>query len=243
MRVGIIGCGTLGGALAAGLRRDASIAGVETTTRATRGNNVAVARASDVVLLCTKPEDVEPTVREIAPALQPHQVLISAAAGVGTGELRAWSGEATRVVRVMPNTPSRAREGMTVVARDERSCERALDSACRLFGVVGRTVVMEEAQMDAVTAISGCGPAFVFVAIEALVDGAIALGIPYPLARELVAQTVLGSAKLVRDGAEHPAALKTAVATPAGRTIRGLLELESGKLRATLMRAVLAAAG
>ena len=132
---------------------------------------------------------------------------------------------------------------MTVFAREPKTCENALASARAIFERIGRTIVMEEALMDAVTAISGCGPAFAFVAMEALIDAAVLLGIPHRSARELVAQTMLGSAKLLLDGDEHPAALKAAVATPGGRTVRGLLELENGALRATLIRAAIAAAG
>jgi pyrroline-5-carboxylate reductase len=242
MRVGIIGHGTLGGAIAEGLRSSGAVTSIESTTRCTSGKNPSLARASDVVLLCVKPRDVEPALHSIVDELTDHHVLISTAASVGIEELRLWSRKRARVVRAMPNTPASAGEAMTVVARDEQSCDRAIETARRLFSSLGRTIVMNEAQMDAVTAVSGCGPAYVFVVIEAMIDAAIALGVGYDDAREMVAQTVLGSAKLLLAGDAHPAVLKTAVATPGGRTIRGLIELEEGNLRATLSRAVRAAA-
>lgn len=242
MRVGIIGHGTLGGAIAEGLRSSAMVTSIESTTKRTSARNGDVARASDVVLLCVKPRDVQPALHSIAGVLTGDHVVISTAASVGIEELRSWSGERTRVVRAMPNTAARARGAMTVVARDALTCERALETAQRLFALLGRTIVMHESQMDAVTAVSGCGPAYVYVVIEAMIDAAIALGLPYADAREMVAQTVLGSALLLLSGDSHPAELKTAVATPGGRTIRGLIELEEGALRATLSRAVRAAA-
>ncbi len=243
MRVGIIGHGTLGGAIAEGLRASASVSAIESTTRQTRERNPSLVRESDVVLVCTKPRDVEFVLRSIADSLTGEHVLISTAASIGIEQLRSWSHGRARVVRAMPNTPARAAEAMTIVARDAQTCERALETAQLLFSSLGRTIVMNESQMDAVTAISGCGPAYVFVVIEAMIDAAIALGIPYAQAREMVAQTVLGSAALLLRGNEHPAQLKTAVATPGGRTVRGLIELEEGNLRATISRALRSSAG
>jgi pyrroline-5-carboxylate reductase len=243
MRIGIIGRGTIGGALAAGLERHEGVASIDATTRASSHRNVALAGASDVIVVCVKPRDVEPVVREIAPTLVAEQVLISAAASIGVGQLREWSDDRARIVRVMPNTPARIGSAMTVLARERQTCDLALETARSLFATFGRTAVVEESKMDAVTAISGCGPAYAFVVMEALIDAAIALGLGYEQARELVAQTMLGSAQLVLEGALHPAELRHEVATPAGRTIRGLIELERGGLRATLINAALAAAG
>jgi len=243
MRIGIIGRGTIGGALAAGLARHIDVASVEATTREGAHLNAALAQASDVVVVCVKPYDVEAVLRDISPALRSEQVLISAAASVATAQLRLWSEDRARVVRVMPNTPARIGSAMTVLARAPQTCDRALETARSLFAAFGRTATLDESKMDAVTAISGCGPAYAFVVMEALIDGAIALGIGYEQARELVAQTMLGSAQLVLADEAHPAALRHEVATPSGRTIRGLIELERGGLRATLIDAALAAAG
>jgi pyrroline-5-carboxylate reductase len=241
MRIGIIGRGTLGGTLAKGFERDPRVREIDSTTRASAGRNCAVVQSSDVVVMCVKPRDAAAVCTQIAPVLRDDQVLVSAVAAVDTGSLRGWTDNRTRIVRIMPNTPARVASGMTVLARTKESSEEALDQTQQLFDPFGRTMELDESLMDAVTAISGCGPAFIFVAIEALIDAAIALGIPYDQARVLVAQTVLGSGRLALESELHPAALKHEVTTPAGRTIKGLLELESGNFRATLMKAAIAA--
>jgi pyrroline-5-carboxylate reductase len=242
MRIGIIGRGTLGGALERGFERHPRVRAIDATTRSSSGRNCDLAEASDVVVVCVKPRDVAEVCTQIAPVLRADQVLISAVASVDTGSLTTWTEQRTRVVRVMPNTPARVASAMTVLARTQQSNDDAFARTRELFDAFGRTLVLDESLMDAVTAISGCGPAFIFVAIEALIDAAIALGIPYESARVLVAQTVLGSARLVLESDVHPGALKHEVTTPAGRTIKGLLELEDGKLRATLIKAAIAAA-
>jgi pyrroline-5-carboxylate reductase len=243
MQIGIIGRGTIGGALAKGLARHERVTIIDSTTRATSSRNPSLARSSDVVVLCVKPRDIEQVLREIASSLRPEQVVISAAASIGTVQLRDWSQDRARIVRVMPNTPARVGSGMTVIAREALTCEEALETARSLFATFGRTAVLDEARMDAVTAISGCGPAYAFLVIEALIDAAIALGISYEDARDMVAQTMLGSAQLVLESGMHPAALRHEVTTPGGRTIKGLIELERGATRASLINAALAAAG
>ena len=243
MRIGIIGNGTIGSALARGLAPRAPDLTIESTTRATASRNAALVRASDVVVVCVKPYDVESVLTDIAPALASEHVLVSVAASVATPQLRAWSGGRARVVRAMPNTPASVGLSMTVLAREERTCSRALETARSLFASFGRTAILDEAQMDAATAIGGCGPAYAFLMMEALIDGAIALGIPFDVAREMVAQTMLGSAALLLQSGAHPAALRHDVTTPAGRTIKGIVELERGGVRAALLNAALAAAG
>ena len=242
MRIGIIGQGTLGTSIAQGLRAHKGVSTIAGTTRATAHRNADLARSSDVLLLCVKPRDLKAVLGEIAPMLHEKHVLISTAAAVSAGDIHEQSGKRARVVRVMPNTPARVGAAMTVLARNVATCERALKTADSIFGHIGRTLVLDETKMDAVTAISGCGPAFAFVVMEALIDAAIALGIPYEHAREMVAQTFLGSAQLVLSGDEHPAQLKVAVATPAGKTIKGLVQLEERGLRSALIHAALAAA-
>jgi pyrroline-5-carboxylate reductase len=241
MRIGIIGRGTLGGALQRGFERHPRVQEIDATTRASSFRNRDVVEASDVVVMCVKPKDAGEVCGQIAPVLRGDQVLVSAIAAVETSMLRAWTADRSRIVRVMPNTPARVASAMTVLARTLESDDDAIDQTRDLFDAFGKTLVLDESLMDAVTAVSGCGPAFIFVAIEAMIDAAIALGIPYEAARVLVAQTVLGSGRLVLDGNTHPGALKHEVTTPAGRTIRGLIELEDGNLRATMMKAVLAA--
>jgi pyrroline-5-carboxylate reductase len=242
MRVGIIGTGTLGSGIAHGLRDHLGVSAIDGTTRKTAHRNHDMVRASNVVMLCVKPHDAPAVLGEIALSLSSEHVLISTAAGLSTQAIRESAGPLARVVRVMPNTPAQVSAAMTVLARDESTCPTALSSAESLFAHLGRTLVMDESKMDAVTAISGCGPAFMFVVIEALVDAAIALGIPYAHAREMVAQTMLGSAQLLLSGDDHAAKLKTDVATPGGRTIKGLVELERSGLRAALINAALSAA-
>lgn len=242
MIVGIIGRGTLGNAIASGLRASTFVESVDGTTRGSRSRNADVADRSDVLLLCVKPGDMEAAVASIVPSLHPGKVLVSTAASVASADVRRWSHDRARIVRAMPNTAAQARAAMTVIARSEGSCERAIETTRSLFDQVGRTLVMDERHLDAVTALSGCGPAFNFVVMEAMIEAGIALGIPYERARELVAQTALGAAALLLEGTEHPAQRKIDVATPGGRTIRGLLHLEERNVRAAISGAVLAAA-
>jgi pyrroline-5-carboxylate reductase len=239
MRIGIIGKGTLGGVLVNGFERHPLVRRVDATTRSSADRNRELAEGSDVVLVCVKPGDAQRVCAQIAPVLRSEQLLISAVATVGTVSLRAWTREHPKIVRVMPNTPARVACGMTVVATCDDAA--AVERTCDLFDSFGRTLVLDESLMDAVTAVSGCGPAFAFVMMEAMIDGAIALGIPFDRARELVAQTMLGSAALLLGSAAHPGALKHEVTTPAGKTIRGLAELEAGSARSAIMRAVIAA--
>jgi pyrroline-5-carboxylate reductase len=252
--VGIVGMGTLGRAIAAGLRGHARVGEIVGTSRrgiavadlahvAVGTDNRALAQRADVVVLCVKPFQMESVVREIAPVLQEKQHVITAAAGITTGQVEQWMGaRAIGVIRAMPNTPFRVGEGMTVLASGSHATPDQLEFARSLFDKHGKTAIVEERLMDAVTGISGCGPAYMYVVIEALSDAGVKLGLPRETARLLVAQTMLGSAKLVLDSEAHPAALKDEVTTPAGCTIDGLMELEDGKLRHTLLRAAVAAA-
>ncbi len=241
MIVGILGFGTLGGALGAGLAAHSDVDEIVATRRG--GDNRDLVRRAGVVVLCVKPFQMESVVREIAGELTPQKLVITAAAAVTTAQLRHWIGDReVPVIRAMPNTPFRVGEGMTVLAAGSHATADHLTLARSLFETNGRTAVVEERLMDAVTGISGCGPAYMYVVIEALSDAGVKLGLPRETARLLVAQTMLGSAKLVLNSDAHPAALKDEVTTPAGCTIDGLMELEDGKLRHTLLRAAVAAA-
>ena len=242
MKVGLLGFGTLGRSLAEGLRRHPDVSQVVTTTRSGGESNVAAARECDVLIVCVKPHHVEGVVREIAPELGEGQVLISVAASVHTEQLREWSSGRCALVRVMPNTPVRAFEGMSVIATGAQTDSRALKIAESLFVTLGRVAFLDESLFDAATAISGCGPAYVFLIIEALRDAGVRLGMPRETALVLAAQTLRGASKMVLETADHPAALKDEVTTPAGCTIDALLVLEDGKLRSTIMRAAIAAA-
>jgi len=241
MDVGIIGMGTLGRAIAAGLSGDDAGGAVAGTTRR-GGDNRALAAASDVVLLCVKPFQMEAVSREIASELTSAKLVITCAASVSLAAVETWIGQRAPVVRAMPNMPCRIGAGMTVLAAGSQATPEHAALAQSMFETLGRVAIIDEALMDAATGISGCGPAYAYVIIESLSDAGVKLGLPRHVARLLVAQTILGSAKMVLESDVHPAALKDEVTTPAGCTIDGLMELEDGKLRHTLLRAAVAAA-
>jgi pyrroline-5-carboxylate reductase len=240
MTYGIIGLGTMGGALA-GVLRALDGTRVIGTTRSSAADNAALARQSDVIVLCVKPYQARAVVEAIAPELA-GKLLISVCASITTGDLRTWSGNRAAVVRAMPNTPALIGAGMTVLAPGAETGAEQLETAVRLFGSVGRTAVLDEALMDAATGLSGCGPAYVFLIIEALSEAGVKLGIDRETSVMLAAQTLLGAAQLVLERGVHPATLKDEVTTPGGCTIDGLLALEDGHLRSTLIAGVLAAA-
>lgn len=254
MDIGILGCGTLGRAIAQGLRSHASVERIAATTRSARprikdldevvavDSNRELASISDIVVICVKPSQVEAVAREIAQDLRPGALVISAAAAISTESLRRWTGGTAAIVRAMPNMPARIGLGMTALAAGSNADASHLDLARDLFATLGRVVVVEERLMDAVTGISGCGPAYVYLIVEALAEAGVSLGLPRNVALELAAQTLHGSAAMVLQTGIHPAALKDEVTTPAGCTIDGLLALENGGLRSTLVRAVTAAA-
>jgi pyrroline-5-carboxylate reductase len=254
MTTGIIGLGTMGSALAAALRTrgGARVIGTDdhaATARAAAerlgielaAGNKALARESDVVVLCVKPHQARAAVEGIAPELG-GKLLISICAAVTTGDLRAWSFDRAAVVRAMPNTPALIGAGMTVLAPGAATTAEQLDTAVQLFGSVGRTAILDETLMDAATGLSGCGPAYVFLIVEALSDAAVKLGIDRATAVLLASQTLLGSAQLILERGVHPAVLKDQVTTPGGCTIDGLVALEDGGLRSTLIAGVVAAA-
>ena len=202
-------------------------------------NRQAVAWA-DVAILAVKPQSMPDVLRETGADLR-HALVISIAAGITIRAIGEQAQGADRIVRAMPNTPALVREGMTALAFSSGVSEEDRQTARTIFESVGRVVPVEERLMDAVTGLSGSGPAYVFQAIEALADGGVKMGLPRPTAELLAAQTVLGAAKLVLESGEHPAKLKDRVASPGGTTIAGLHQLEQGGFRATLMGAVEAA--
>ena len=200
-------------------------------------NNAAADRA-DVVILAVKPGVVPAVLDEIRETLRERQLLVSIAAGVTTGQIQSVLGKAVPVVRAMPNTPCLIREGMTAVCAGAHAGPRHVETARRIFAAVGRCVVVEERQINAVTALSGSGPAFQFVILDALADGGVRAGLSRDVAVELAAQTMRGAATMVLRTGEHPGKLKDAVATPGGCTVEGLTALEEGGLRATLIGAL-----
>ena len=202
-------------------------------------NSEAVTWA-DVIVLAVKPQILPAVLREIG-LLLGHALVVSIVAGVTIRTIAEQMGGGMRVVRAMPNTPALVREGMTALAIGAEVSEEDVHLARTIFEAVGLVVAVEERLMDAVTGLSGSGPAYVFQAIEALADGGVMMGLPRQTAELLAAQTVLGAARLVLESGVHPAQLKDRVASPGGTTIAGLHQLEQGGFRAALMAAVEAA--
>lgn len=201
-------------------------------------DNAAAVAASDLIILAVKPQDIVPTVQGIAAAVDEHKVVISIAAGVPTTRIEAAFGHPVRVVRVMPNTPALVLAGAAGLCAGHHARPADLDMARTLFDALGKTVVVSEYLMDAVTGLSGSGPAYIFVLIEALADGGVKMGLTRDAALTLAAQTVYGSAKLLLETGLHPGELKDRVTSPAGTTIAGLHALEEHAFRAAIIDAV-----
>lgn len=210
--------------------------GIRTTT-----SNLEVVRASEIVVLSVKPQILPTVLDEVAKELKPHALVISIAAGTPVAAIEARLPAGTRVVRTMPNTPALVGAGATAIAGGGHATPADLDAAKRIFDAVGKTVVLDEEQLDAVTGLSGSGPAYVFLIIEALSDAGVKMGLSRYNAQALAAQTVLGSAKLLLETNEHPGRLKDMVTSPGGTAIAGIATLEAGGLRTTLINAVEAA--
>jgi pyrroline-5-carboxylate reductase len=211
--------------------------GIEVST-----DNVAAVRDADIVLVCVKPQIVGQVMEQIADVATPEKLLISVAASVPTDYMEKRLSGNPRIIRAMPNTPSMVGCGMTALCKGRFATEADLELARTLFDTVGKTVVADEKHMDAITGLSASGPAFLFIILESLAEAGVKVGLPRDLATLLAAQTMMGAAKMVMDTGHHPALLKDAVTTPAGCTIDGILELEEGKLRVTLIKAVVKAA-
>lgn len=204
-------------------------------------NNAEVVRAAEIVVLSVKPQILPKVLDEIAPHLRPSALVISIAAGVPVSAIEPRLPEGTRVVRTMPNTPALVGAGATAIAAGQHAKDDDVEATRRIFDAVGMTVVLDESQLDAVTGLSGSGPAYVFLIIEALSDAGVKVGLSRYNAQALAAQTLLGSAKLLIETKEHPGRLKDMVTSPGGTAIAGLHTLEAGGLRTTLINAVEAA--
>jgi pyrroline-5-carboxylate reductase len=254
LRVAVLGAGKMGGILVkafidSGLVPAASVVatvahdarskslstqlGISVTT-----DNLAAAKTADIILLGVKPLQVAALVREIAPALTLQKLVISFAASVRIAAIEQAAGTEAAVVRAMPNTPAALGAGVTAICRGTHVSDEQLALAQHLFNTVGRTVIVDEKHMDAVTGLSGSGPAFLYIIIEALAEAGVNVGLPRDIATQLAAQTAYGAAKMVLETGAHPALLKDEVTTPAGCTVDGILELEEGGLRVTLIKAV-----
>jgi pyrroline-5-carboxylate reductase len=205
-------------------------------------NNVKAAKGADIIVIGVKPQVVEDVVREISEHITPKQMIVSIAASVPTSMIEKNLPPEVPVIRAMPNTPCLMAAGMTAVCKGKHATADHVALTCRMFEVVGRTVVVDEKHMDAVTALSASGPAYIYIILESLAEAGVKVGLPRDIATLLAAQTTLGAAKVVLETGDHPALLKDAVTTPAGCTIDAIMELEEGKLRVTLIKAVVKAA-
>ena len=255
MRIALLGAGKIGEALLAGLLKaghapdDLRFSEQYASRAAELTERYGVAEASgpeavtgaDVVVLAVKPPDLAGVARSIAHALPGDAVVISVAAGITTAAIERELRAGARVVRVMPNTPMLVGEGMSALSAGSCATEADLDVAAELLGAVGAVVRLPEAQLDAVTALSGSGPAYVFLLAEALVDAGVLVGLARPVATRLAVQTLLGSALMLRDSGDSPTELRAAVTSPGGTTAAGLKALESHAFRAAVADALVAA--
>ena len=205
-------------------------------------DNRELVKKCDIIILAVKPQIVQKVLRDIASLVGRDKLVISIAAGVPIAimddVLRGGKNKKFSIVRTMPNTPALVQEGVTAIASGEHVRKIDVKIAHRIFEAVGRTVDVEEDQLDAVTGLSGSGPAYIFMLIEALSDAGVKMGLSREVANTLTIQTVLGSAKLARESGKHPGELKDMVTSPAGTTISGLHALEEGSFHTTLMNAV-----
>ena len=255
MKVAIVGVGVMGETLLAGLLRSGADPGdllvvekrperaeeLATKYSVAVADDLAAAGGVDTIALVVKPQDMAEVLLELDPHLHVGQLLISLAAGITTAYIERHVREGVAVVRVMPNTPALVDEGMAAISAGTHCDDQHLAVAERLFGATGRVIRVPEKQQDAVTAISGSGPAYLFFVVEAMIEAGVHLGLPRTTASELVVQTMVGSAKLLRESGEHPTVLRERVTSPGGTTAAAVRELEDHKVRAAFITAMEAA--
>jgi pyrroline-5-carboxylate reductase len=255
MTVAILGAGVMGetllsGLIRAGRRVDDLLVGEKRRERAGELSerygvavvgSVEAAQKAETLVLVVKPQDMGELLAEIAPVIRPDQLVVSLAAGITTAYIESRLPEGVAVVRVMPNTPALVDEGMAAISRGSHCDESHLQEAEELLASTGRVLRVPEKQQDAVTAISGSGPAYLFFVVEAMIEAGVHLGLPRSTASELVLQTVVGSAKLLRETGEHPVVLRERVTSPGGTTAAAIRELEDHKVRAAFLTALEAA--
>lgn len=251
----IIGAGVMGETLLSGLIRagrpvDDLLVGEKRPERAaelteryavTVVDNVAAATKADTVALVVKPQDMASLLQEIAPVLRPGQLLVSLAAGITTTFMEQHVPEGVAVVRVMPNTPALVDAGMAAISPGSHCDDAHLDEAEALLSATGKVLRVPESQMDAVTAISGSGPAYLFYVVESMIEAGVHLGLPRATATDLVVQTVVGSGRMLQETGTHPTVLREQVTSPAGTTAAALRELEVHRVRAAFLAAMEAA--
>jgi pyrroline-5-carboxylate reductase len=256
-KIGMIGGGKMGGALIGGMISHQVIPAKNMTVsdivparlEELKGlyglkivtDNLKLCRESDVIILAVKPQSMDAVLNQISPAVDKTKIVISIAAGIPIKFIEDRLKEGVRVVRTMPNTPALVSAGMSALAKGQYATDEDLAAARCIFDAVGTSVIVQEDLLDTVTGLSGSGPAYVFIMIEALSDGGVRMGLSRDVALQLAAQTLLGSARLFLESRKHPGELKDMVTSPAGTTIAGIKALEEGKIRATLIAAVEAA--
>ncbi|KQY50276.1 pyrroline-5-carboxylate reductase [Nocardioides sp. Root140] len=240
----------LSGMLRAGAAPDTLLVGEKRAARAgeledrygvTVVSNVEAAQKADTLALVVKPQDMGAVLEEIEPHLRPGQLIVSLAAGITTAFIESRIPDGVAVVRVMPNTPALVDEGMAAISPGSHCDEEHLAEAEQLLGATGHVMRLDEKHLDAVTAISGSGPAYVFYVVESMIEAGVHLGLPRATATELVIQTVVGSAKMLRETGTHPTVLREQVTSPAGTTAAAIRELEVHKVRAAFLSAMEAA--
>jgi pyrroline-5-carboxylate reductase len=255
-RVAIVGAGNMGVALMKGMidsrgvppenivvsnkRAERSRALAEKYGVGVAANNLECARGADVVLVSVKPQIFVRVLEEISEVVS-NALLISVAAGISTRRIETVLGGSPRVIRSMPNTPAVIKEGATAISGGLHASDEDVELARTIFQKIGRVVVVDEVHLDAVTGLSGSGPAYIFLIIEAFADAGVKVGLTREVAMELAVQTIQGSARMLQLTQEHPGKLKDQVTSPGGTAIAGLHTLEAGGLRTTIMNAVEAA--
>jgi pyrroline-5-carboxylate reductase len=254
-RIAVLGAGKIGEALLAGLltagrpadelvftERHPERAAELTERHGVAAAEVAEAAAqADIVVLAVKPQDITPVLAELAPALRPGTLVVSLCAGLPTSLFEGALPAGTPVVRVMPNTPMLVGEAMSAISPGTHATEDQLAAVEKMLASVGRVVRVPESQQDAVTALSGSGPAYFFYLVEAMIDAGILLGLPRTVAADLIVQSAFGAARMLRESGDHPVILREAVTSPAGTTIAAIRELEKHGVRAALIAAIEAA--
>ncbi|KAL3700389.1 hypothetical protein R1sor_018411 [Riccia sorocarpa] len=256
-RLGFIGAGQMAEAIARGLVGKGVIPAQRITTSdvspgrckvfegfgvSVKSSNADVAADSNILIIAVKPQYVRVVLDDARPKLTKNHLLVSIAAGIQLKDLEAWAGGDARVVRVMPNTPCLVGETAAALSAGSSATKEDVELVTGMFSTIGKIHVVNENLLNAVTGLSGSGPAYVYLAIEALADGGVRAGLPRDVALSLATQTVYGAAKMVNDTGKHPAQLKDEVTSPGGTTIAGVHELEKAGFRAALMNAVVAAA-
>ncbi len=256
-RIAVLGAGKIGEALIAGLlssewcapgeivataRSEERLADIGGRYRieATRDNKAAV-EGAEIVVIAVKPQDIEGLLAELNGSIKPNQTVISIAAAIPIALLQRGLGEDIPIVRAMPNTPSSVHEGMAGISAGAHATDEHMAQAEEVLGHVGRTVRVPETYMDAVTAVSGSGPAYFALLAESMIEAGILLGLSREISTQLVVQTMLGTAKLLRDGGMHPVELREMVTSPGGTTIAAIHELEQAGVRAAFLNAIQAA--